>query len=238
MATQHSTRRALAIVAGGAVVGVWSLATVAVSGHSHHEHKSTPQVTPTASAAPMNVAFEAPRDRVVLPAGGDQVDEYPVSFPHTAQGVAAAAVAVTRYSASLDFATVSEVLRLYAIDGTKAATVADKAAAAAVSAGRARLGVPAIGPAPTDTSVIAEPFAVQWVKRSVDEYDVSVLSAVEFRTGQTVDRQLVTTGSHWRWTGTDWHEVPGDAPNTPAAAELGTPEFNTLGWTALAERRQ
>jgi hypothetical protein len=234
---QRQSRRTLIGVAGVAVLAVWATALVSMAGRTHHD-QATAQAAAAPSAAPVEVAFEAPRARAVLPAGGDQVDEYPVSFPHTVEGAAAAAVAVTRYSASLDFAAVSEVLRLYAIPGNKAAGIADRAAAAAVSAGRSRLGVPTVGPAPTDTSVLAEPFAVQWTKQGLDEIDVSVLSAVEFRTGEKVDRELVATGSHWRWVGNDWHLVPGQTPTTPAAAELGTKQFNRLGWTAVAERRQ
>jgi hypothetical protein len=233
-------RRGLIIGAGAAVLAVLAVGMMTsggrlVGGGSH----PAPTSTPHAEVVAVQKAFEPPSRRVVLPAGSEQVDEYPVRFPHTPQGAAAAAVAVSRYSASLDYAVVDEVLRLYAVSGQQAATAADQAAATAVSAGRNRLGVAMAGPAPSDASVFADPFGVQWSAASADEVTVSVLSAVEYRSGDRDDRQLVATASKWRWdtAAGDWRVEPDATNPAPAAAELGSVEFNQGGWAALAEQQ-
>jgi hypothetical protein len=195
--------RWLALAGGLALLGLWATAVVTDVGRAHGGHGPAGAIVPTpvatTTAAP--AAFQAPDRRVVLPAGGAQVDEYPVSFPHTPEGAAAAAVALTRYSASLDYASASEVLRLHTTAG--AAKAADSAAAAATSAARTRLGVAMTGPAPTDASVFAEPYAVHWVVAAPDKVRVSVLSSVEYRTGEKLTRELVAAASQWWWDAAD-----------------------------------
>lgn len=237
--TSHRRRR-LFLGAGVAVLAVWATVLVVLAGQMRNgsDDVSAPPVT-DAPAAAVPVAFQAPAKRVVLPIGAEQVDEYPTAYPHTPEGAAAAAVSLTRYSASLDYAVVSEVLRLYAASGDKAAAAADSAAAAAVSAGRARLGLPMAGPAPMDSSVFAEPFAVRWTAKGTDKVVVSVLSAVEYRAGSNRMRELVAAATQWTWDATaqDWRVAPGDAGQSPPVAEIGSTEFNDAGWIALAERR-
>lgn len=234
------SRRRLMLAAGASVLAVWAVALIVVAGRLA-DGDTASAATPTAepSSAPIAVAFQAPTRRVVLPAGAEQVEEYPTRFPRSAHGAAAAAVALTRYSASLDYQVVNEVLRLYAATGAEAADAADRSAAAAVSAGRARLGLPMTGPAPLDASVFAEPFALRWATEGPDAVVVSVLSAVEYRSGADRTRELVATNTRWQWDSdvADWRVVPGEAGDPPPAAEIGTPEFNEARWAALAERR-
>lgn len=236
--TATSTRRRRVILGVGlAVLGLWATALVTLGGQLGGGSDDASSTPPSASVSAEPVAFAAPSKRVVLPIGSEQVDEYPTRYPHTPQGAAAAAVALTRYSASLDFATVSEVLRIYA--APDAAQTADSAAAAAVSAGRARLRLPMAGPAPMDASVFAEPFAVRWSAQDEDKVTVSVLSAVEYRSGATRTRELVAAATVWQWVTAvgDWRVVPGDAGPTPPVAEIGSVEFNEHGWIAVADRR-
>ncbi|MGQ0843870.1 MAG: hypothetical protein ACT4QF_07020 [Sporichthyaceae bacterium] len=240
-APRPTRRRALRVGVGLAVVGVWAAAVIAVVGQTGATDPAPAEPTETTgrSLAPAPVAFAAPAKRIVLPAGAEQVDEYPSRFPHRPDGAAAAAVALTRYSASLDYPVVDEVIRLYAAPGAEAAEAADGAAAIAVSAGRARLELPMTGPAPLDASVFAEPFAVRWTAVDEDTVFVSVLSAVEYRSGPRQFRELVAATTQWRWIAAaqDWRVVPGETEDPPAVAELGSVEFNEAGWTALAERR-
>ncbi len=234
-------RRGVFLIAGIGVLGLWAVALVSLGGQVNEgtDARSSSGITPQVTALTAPVAFEAPIRRVVLPAGAAQVNEYPTSFPHSPEGAAAAAVALTRYSASLDYQVVDEVLRLYAATGAAAAEAADGAAAAAVSAGRARLGLAMSGPAPMDSSVFAEPFAVRWVAKGADKVVVSVLAAVEYRSAQKQTRELVAATTLWKWDATlqDWRVTPGEAGTTPPTAEIGSTEFNEVGWTALAERR-
>lgn len=234
------TRRRLLIVGGAVVLGLWAVALFTVVGQTGNGTDATSAgpvvVTPD---APIAVAFQAPSRRVVLPTGSEQVDEYPMRFPHTPEGAVAAAVSLTRYSASLDYVVVDEVIRLYAMPGEAAAEAADQASAAAVSAGRARLELPMSGPSPMDASVFAEPFGVRWTAKGADRVIVSVLSAVEYRAGTRQLRELVAANTAWRWDAGigDWRVAPGDAGQAPDAAEIGSAAFNNAGWTALAERR-
>lgn len=234
-------RRALLLAVALAVVAVWAGALATVVGQTQQRSDAASTRVPEAvvETAPIPVAFQAPNRRVVLPAGAEQIDEYPTRFPHSPQGAAAAAVALTRYSASLDYVLVNAVLRLYAAPGAGAARAADSAAAIAVSAGRARLGLTMSGPAPADASVFAEPFAVRWVANGPDEVVVSVLSAVEYRSGQIQSRELVAATTAWQWIpdARDWRVDPGGAGTPPPTAEIGSTEFNDAGWSALAERR-
>lgn len=232
------TRRRLLVGGGVAVLGLWAVALAStadqVDNGSDAASAAPVVVTPD---APVAVAFQAPARRVILPIGGEQIDEYSTRFPHTPEGAVAAAVSLTRYSASLDYVVVDDVLRLYAMSGEAAAEAADEASAVAVSAGRARLGLPMSGPAPLDSSVFAEPFGMRWVAKGEDKVIVSVLSAVEYRSGTKELRELVAANTEWRWDASlgDWRVAPGDAGRAPSAAEIGSAEFNEAGWTALAE---
>ncbi|MGQ0463977.1 MAG: hypothetical protein ACT4QG_01530 [Sporichthyaceae bacterium] len=233
-----SRSRRMLVGAGLVVLGLWAAALGSIQLRDGSDAASPASVV-VVPDAPVAVAFQAPERRVVLPIGAEQVDEYPMRFPHTPEGAAAAAVSLTRYSASLDYVVVDEVLRLYAMSTDAAAEAADQAAAVAVSAGRARLGLPMSGPSPLDASVFAEPFGIRWTAKGKDRVIVSVLSAVEYRSGQRELRELVAANTEWRWDARvgDWRVAPGDAGRAPAAAEIGSAEFNDAGWTALAERR-
>lgn len=233
------TRRRLLVGGGAVVLGLWAVALVSIlanPGHRSDAESAEPVVvTPD---APVQVAFQAPARRVILPIGSAQIDEYPTRFPHTPEGAVAAAVSLTRYSAALDYVVVDDVLRRYAISGEAAAEAADEASAVAVSAGRARLALPMSGPAPLDSSVLAEPFGVRWVAKGEDKVIVSVLSAVEYRSGAKELRELIAAKTEWRWDASlgDWRVAPGDAGRAPDPAEIGSAEFNEAGWTALAAR--
>ncbi|MGQ0625608.1 MAG: hypothetical protein ACT4PP_13285 [Sporichthyaceae bacterium] len=198
---------------------------------------------PGAGATPVpapSFAFDPPLRRVVLPAGLAQVHEFPVRFPRTADGAAAAAVAMTRYSAGLDLAALSQALRIYVEPA--AAAQADQSAAAALTAARARLGVPATGPAPQEASFSALPIGVQWRESGPDLVSVAVLCVLEYRLGDLVTEELSSAMSTMIWdeAGQDWkvRPEPAGAIAGPAPAPLGSAAFNDAGWSALAVVRQ
>lgn len=223
------------------------------SGSTASPGSSTPQTRTDTSGAPATRAdesnataanpqgdFVAPARRVILPAGNEQVDEYPVKFPHTPEGAAAVAVAMTRYSASLDYDTASEVLRLYA--APQYTQQADAAGRAAVQNARTRLGLSADGPAPQEASFVAEPTGVQWHVVDADEVTVSVLAVTEYRLADKVQRELISAQNKVIWSADqdDWRLAPLGPGQLggPKAAELGTPQFNDNGWSAVATVRQ
>jgi hypothetical protein len=87
--------------------------------------------------------------------------------------------------------------------------------------------------------VFAEPFGVQWTTKGADKVVVSVLSAVEYRSGAQQTRELVAATTVWTWNADaqDWRVTPAAPGTIPPIAEIGSVEFNTHGWAALAERR-
>lgn len=183
-------------------------------------------------------AFAAPERRVVLPVGTEQVDEYPVKFPYTPEGAAAAAVAMTRFSATLDYAIANEVMRLYA--SGESADEAAQTATDSVQAARQRLGLPATGPAPAEAAVVAEPVGVTWQILTDRQVRVSVETVAEYWLDNVItSRELVAATSVLAWdeSAGDWKLIPTPADQTagPGMGELGTREFNDAGWSAIAE---
>lgn len=197
----------------------------------------SPAAVPAAPAGSPTPEFAAPARRMVLPAGAERVDEYPVKFPFSVEGAAAAAVATTRYAATLDYLTASEVLRLYAASAN--ATQADTTASAAVGAARKRLGLPLAGPVSADASLVTNPVGVAWEVLAPDRVRIALESVAEYRRGDTITRELVSLNNFLRWdqTAGDWKLVPTPAGQFagPPTAELGTQAFNDAGWSAIAQ---
>ncbi|MCI0689925.1 MAG: hypothetical protein L0Y54_22210 [Sporichthyaceae bacterium] len=170
-------------------------------------------------------SYVAPERWVRLPAATRLVDEFPVGFPHTAQGGMAVAVA-----------------RLYTAPA-HAAGSAQRAADAAL-AWRARLGAPPSGPLPPQLGVSARPVGVQWTRLGPDRLRVSVLAELlEFRgPDEPIRRSMVAITAELVWadagSGADWALVPsnGRLP-TPPPAELGAAGFNDAGWVAIGQVR-
>lgn len=187
-------------------------------------------------------AYVAPEQWVRLPAAARLVDEFPVGFPHTASGGAAAAVAAVTYGWTADPATAARAARLYTV-AEHASGSAQRAADAAL-AWRARLGASPSGPLPPQLGVGARPIGVQWRSLGPDRLRVSVLAELlEFRgPDEPIRRSMVAITAELVWadagSGADWALVPsnGRLP-TPPPAELGAAGFNDAGWVAIGQVR-
>lgn len=205
----------------------------------------SPAVPPTGSTTgaggSQQGVFVPPERRVVLPTGAEQIDEYPVRFPHTPEGAASLVVAVTRYSGTLDYAIADEVVRLYA-DPSIAQKAADQAAAGG-RALRVRMGLPTTGPVPPEYALIARPIGVQWKQVSDDVYDVSILFTLDQVTKDGTTTELVRSTNRVRWVkdrgtnGGDWKAIAPTGELAPKGGELGTKAFNDGGYAAIAEER-
>lgn len=185
---------------------------------------------------------DPPADGVVLPRGRDVVDGYPVGFEYTDLGAAAAGVAVTRAQVGFDADQATEVVDVYADEGSRAAIV-DRARQG-VANRRRDAGVPESGAVPAPASYYLSPVAFRIDSLEADYYAVSVLSYATFTTvaGESLDRwysgtQLLT------WDGEDWRLVQGTADDFQRLQQLGLPEavapgtgrFGRSRWIPLAE---
>jgi hypothetical protein len=177
-----------------------------------------------------------PAHKVVLPEGSARLSEFPIGFPQTPEGAAAAEVAKDRYSTTLDYELASTLARVYMppdLDPAAYQPFVD-----AVAALRSRLGVPATGPVPTDVGAVTRPVGVQWSAVAPDRTEVSVLVQVEYRTAERSWSQLAASTTVWQWMPgergrpPDWRLVDARQP-TAELAQLGTAQFNEEGWVAV-----
>jgi hypothetical protein len=191
----------------------------------------------TAGSAPSagGSGWVPPARQVTLPAGTKRIEEYPVGFPRTPQGAAAAEVAKDVYIATTDYAQANRILRLYM--AAHLAQTADAASTASVAQLRRDLGVPEQGPAPIDRYLVTRPLGVQWRQLDPDKVEVSVFGRSDLHTPGKVTTSLAGQTTVWQWLddpdrGPDWRLVDGYPPRAKLAA-LGTQAFNDAGWSAL-----
>ncbi len=195
---------------------------------------ASPGAAEQAGAAPS--AWVPPARQVVLPEGKDQIEEFPVGFPRTPEGAAAAEVTKDRYGTTLDYQLANTVARIYLAPTLTA--MADQASTATVQALRTKLGVNVSGPAPIGTSAVSRPLGVQWTKTADGRVEVSVLTQVDYRMPGKAWSELAAATTVWQWMQgaagrpADWRLVDGRRPDA-ALAPIGSKGFNDAGWIAI-----
>lgn len=193
-------------------------------------------VESSADGLPANPAA----DGVVLPAAAKVSDGFPVGFPHSDAGAAAAQVEFTRAQVGFDFDQAEAAARAYAAPTDEPAIAAR--AKTAVANRRAQLGVPDAGPAAAPAAFALTPFAFQVAELDTDFYAVTVLSlATTTSTGGKV-RNLHYTGTQLvRWIDDDWKTVAGTradhtqvaAMPQPPAVGPQDPRYLDAGWITI-----
>ncbi|WP_084965732.1 hypothetical protein [Thermoactinospora rubra] len=173
------------------------------------------------------------------PSGHHGEAGYPVGFPHTGPGAAAAAAAALEAGWSLDAEEAAAGSALYVAPDQQARSRAD--AASATVHWRRAVGLPDDGGLPSGAALTVTTIGVRWQERSRDQVVVSVLARVDATAG---DAGPVHAGSHARtfvmtWSpaqrGGDWVRsltAPPAAP--PPVAEPGSPAFASAGWRPIA----
>lgn len=180
-------------------------------------------------------AWVPPARQVTLPSGSKRIGDYPVGFPQTPVGAAAAEVAKDRYSSTVDYAEANRLARIYIAPDL--ASYADDASTLAVRTLREQLGVPATGAAPTSSYSTSLPIGVQWERLSNGDVEVEVLVEAKFVTPARTWTQLGAAKTVWRWIdepgrGPDWRLVSADTPDAPLV-QIGKAAFNDAGWSAI-----
>ncbi|WP_219505135.1 hypothetical protein [Nonomuraea ceibae] len=166
-------------------------------------------------------------------------DRYPVRFPHSPAGAAAAAAALYQSAWTLDAATAARAVQVYIAPDGRAATRSEARQGAAWF--RAQLGVDAEAALPPEASILVQPTGVRWKSLDTDNVVVNLNLEVTLLASR---QEPVTSASaavtvHMRWhpalRSGDWLAVRRPADQMPALryAELGTAEFNQLGWAAV-----
>lgn len=194
-----------------------------------------------------------------LPIAATFHDGHPVGFPSTDAGAAAMVVELNRAQIGLDYDDAVTTIRTYAAEDGQA--FFDDLATAAIAERRERLGVPVRddgGAGRRGSSVLAPagyaqtPIGYQVEEYGPDRYLASVINDVTATTANGhierstyVGQQLVAWNPDADRGGVagDWELIePGTedrdrflATDPPAAAPLGTPEFERAGWAPLLE---
>ena len=176
-----------------------------------------------------------PARQVTLPPASKRIGDYPVGFPKTPQGAAAAEVAKDRFGSTLDYAEANQLARVYT--SPDLASLADKGSTASVELARKQLGVPAAGPVPDGHYTTTRPLGVQWKQLSPDKVEVQVLVQADYITPERTTTQLGGAATVWQWIdepgrGPDWRLVDAHQP-TAELVQVGTQAFNDAGWAAV-----
>ncbi|MEU6720672.1 hypothetical protein ABZ897_55245 [Nonomuraea sp. NPDC046802] len=203
-----------------------------------------PSASLTASATPATPApasgYVAPARWTALPEARDRIGrDYPVGWPRTPQGAAAAAAAMFASVWNLDVSRATGAVDVYFGDGDQAASRRDAAASTAWL--RELLALPRDGAPPPGATVAVQPLGVQWRIVDADNLFVSVAMRIDMIAGTAAPLQTLTVAStgHLRWQpglrGGDWVvlRTPSARMPRPAFAEPGSAAFNRGRWRAI-----
>ncbi|MEV4117025.1 hypothetical protein [Nonomuraea sp. NPDC049695] len=208
---------------------------------------SSSAVPPQPSATPAGATEAAdppgyvrPRRWVQLPEASALLgDRYPVRFPRTPAGAAGAAAALYQASWTLDAAAATKAVQIYIAPAARAATREE--ALQGVAWFRQQIGASAQTALPPEASILVQPTGVRWTRRDDDNVVVNLNLHVDLLASR--DQPLINASAavtvHMRWHPSlregDWLAVrtPADQMSTLRYAELGTSDFNVLGWAAI-----
>ena len=238
----------LAAVAGAVVVILMAARLFSDSGGQPGQAGTTNEVTsPSTTPLAAGAASEAaPADQVMLPAGSDQLDGYPVGFPHTDLGAVSALVEFNRAQIGFDYDQSAAIARVYAAPDD--ADEVEARASEAVANRRQQLGVPATGDPAAPAAFALTPFAFTIDELDTDYYAVTVLNLATTTNTNGEVRNLYYSGTQLvRWISTgegesgDWKVAEPSAEDAeqvaslPRLAAVGPtdPQFAESGWIAV-----
>ena len=228
----------LLVVLIGVVIGAVRLFT---GGGDAETGSSTPAGTGSETGQPTTEGEIDPDTG--LPGGSSSESGLPVGFPRTELGAAAVVVELNRAQIGFDYDTAVTTIRVYADPADQA--FFDQLATSAVAQRRSDLNVPSEGGVDAPAAYAQTPIGYRVEEYGPGYYLVSVLNEVTTTTASgEVGRSLYVGQQLVAWTGEDWKLVePTEddraqllATPVPPAAALGTPEFDTAGWTALYDQ--
>ncbi|GAA1612932.1 hypothetical protein GCM10009733_006220 [Nonomuraea maheshkhaliensis] len=203
-----------------------------------------PTLAPTASVMPATPAptfgYVTPARWVTLPeARGRLSRDYPVGWPRTPQGAAAAAAAMFSAVWDLDKGRALGAVDVYF--SSRDRDESRREAAASVTWLRALLALPREGAPPAGATVAVQPVGVQWRIADAGNVYVSVAMRIDMIAGAHAPMRTVTvvgTG-HLRWQtglrGGDWAvlRTPAARMPRPVYADPGSAAFNSGHWRAI-----
>jgi hypothetical protein len=182
--------------------------------------------------------YAAPDEWVQLPTGSGMEEGLPVGFPQTSEGAVAMVVSSTRTGWTWDVAQAESGARVYvnADEREDALAMVD----GSVRAVREYVGIAQNGPIPEGAALNAAPIGVQWEELEDGSVRVSTLTRVTFTPGggEPTTNHLHTTVNDAVWEDGDWqvHSVPAEVvQDVTDPADIGSEEFNSLGWIAIQE---
>ncbi|QXJ25894.1 hypothetical protein AGRA3207_007462 [Actinomadura graeca] len=211
-----------------------ALLAVLMTGKPHSPHRAP--ATPTSSS----MAGQAAQPPVLLPQAGRMLDDkFPVAFPFTPEGAAAAMAAMLACTWTLDAAANQAAADVYAQPRLRA--VARRAGRPAAADLRLQIGLPASGAVPEGAYVSLIPIGVRWRQPGPGQVQVAMMATFTSAAGAQAAplTQTVTLGAAWRWDrgvrGGDWVFTGDDVDDlVPLIAEPGTARFAALGWRGVA----
>lgn len=200
---------------------------------------SDTSVPPDSAGPPPGSAAPVPGSAIALPQAAQVIDQkFPVKFPHTPQGAAAAMTAMLSATWTMDAAGNAQAADIYAQPQIR--SVARQAGAPAAADLRQRVGLPVGGKVPEGAYVALTPIGVRWKVLGPDRVQVAVMASVSSAasTQNAPSTQTVTIGAGWVWDtdvrGGDWVFTGDDVDSmVPDIAAPGTSEFTRLGWLAV-----
>ncbi|MBO2464938.1 hypothetical protein [Actinomadura violacea] len=198
------------------------------------------KATPKPTAPAPGTGAPAPGSTVTLPQAGQVIDQkFPVRFPHTPAGAAAAMAAMLSSTWTMDAVSNAQAADVYAQPQIR--SVARQAGAPAAAGLRQRVGLPVGGKLPEGAYVSLTPTGVRWKVLGPDRVQVAMMVNVSSAasTQNPPDNWVHTIGSGWVWDssvrGGDWVFTGDDVDAmVPDIATPGTPQFTKLGWLAIA----
>lgn len=253
---QRRAVRPATVIVLAAVVGS-VLLTLLATGLTHRNDNDGGQTEQSSGAGPASTSTQVATSsegsragsEMVLPTGTDQVDGYPVSFPHIDLGAAAALVEFNRAQIGFDYDQAAAIARVYAAPDDVDAVEAR--ASDAVANRRQQLGVPAAGEPAAPAAFALTPFAFTLDELDTDYYAVTVLNLATTTNTNGEIRNIYYSGTQLvRWVSTgdgandeagDWKVVEPSAedgeqvaslPQLPAVGPTD-PQFAKSGWIAI-----
>jgi hypothetical protein len=240
---------ALAVLTVGVGAVIFALAATTLMGES--EDHAGPQVeeagaSTTGTLDSATGASASGKVGVQLPAGADQVTGYPIGFPRTDVGAAAALVEFNRAQIGFDYDQAAAIARVYAAADDVESVEAR--ARESVANRREQLGVAATGEPPAPAAFALTPFAFTLDELDDDSYAVTVLNLATTTTTNGEVRNIYYSGTQLvRWVSVgeeetgDWKVVEPSAeeaqqiaglPQLPAVGPED-PQFKQSGWIAI-----
>lgn len=254
---QRRAVRPATVIVLAAVVGAVLLTLLATGLTRRNDNDDEGQDEQSSGAVPASTSTQVATSsegsraggEMVLPTGTDQVDGYPVSFPHTDLGAAAALVEFNRAQIGFDYDQAAAIARVYAAPDDVDAVEAR--ASDAVANRRQQLGVPAAGEPAAPAAFALTPFAFTLDELDTDYYAVTVLNLATTTNTDGEIRNIYYSGTQLvRWVSTgdgaddeagDWKVVEPSVEDAEQVASLPQlpavgptdPQFAKSGWIAL-----